>query len=62
MGKLKDMLIQVQEHIEAGELTFQQIADKFGLKYEDVLTVYEQMMSYIQDNDYVDSYDFDYEE
>ena len=59
MGKIKDMLIQVEEHIEAGELTFQQIADKFGLQYGDVLTVYEQMMSYIQDNDYVDSYDYE---
>ena len=49
MGKIKDMIIEIQEHIEAGELTFQQIADKFGWKYEDVLTVYEQMMSYVQD-------------
>ena len=49
MGKFKDMIIEIQEHIEAGELTFQQIADKFGMSRADVELVFEQMMSYVQD-------------
>ena len=36
MSKFKDMIIDVQDSIIRGQLTFKQIADMYGLSYDDV--------------------------
>lgn len=44
MSKMKDLLIDVQNAIYAGKMTFRQIADYYGLSYDDVNLVAQEMM------------------
>lgn len=53
MSKMKDLIIDVQDAILAGKMTFRQIADYYGWSYEDVNLVAEEMMKqYVWDSDY----------
>lgn len=43
MSKFKDLIIDVQDSILRGQLSFRQIADMYGLGYEDVNLIAEEM-------------------
>lgn len=43
MSKFKDMIIDVQDSIIRGQLSFKQIADVYGLSYKDVNMIAEEM-------------------
>jgi len=50
---MKDLIIDVQEAIMAGKMSFSQIADYYGWSYDDVNLVAQQMMEQcIWDSDY----------
>lgn len=50
---MKDMIIEVQELVLAGKMSFREIADFVGWSYNDVNTIAEQMMQQsIWDCDY----------
>lgn len=40
MSKMRDLLIDIQVDVEAGKLTFAQIADKYNVPYKWVVDVY----------------------
>ena len=44
MSKMKDLMIDVQNAIYEGKMTFRQIADYYGLPYDDVNLVAHEMM------------------
>ena len=44
MSKMKDLMIDVQNAIYEGKMTFRQIADYYGLSYDDVNLVAHEMM------------------
>lgn len=44
MSKMKDLMIDVQNAIYEGKMTFRQIADYYGLSYNDVNLVANEMM------------------
>ena len=53
MSKMKDLMIDVQNAIYEGKMTFRQIADYYGLPYNDVNLIAEQLMTQcIWDCDY----------
>lgn len=43
MSKFSDLIIQIQDEIGRGELSFKQIAQAFNVSYADVLTLVEQL-------------------
>ena len=44
MSRMKDLMIDVQNAIYEGKMTFRQIADYYGLPYNDVNLVAHEMM------------------
>lgn len=53
MSKMKDLMIDVQNAIYEGKMTFRQIADYYGLSYNDVNLIAHEMMEHaIWDCDY----------
>ena len=40
MSAFKDMLIDIQESIERGTMTYQQIADMYGIPVKDVMLIW----------------------
>ena len=44
MSKMKDLMIDVQVAILAGKMSFRQIADYYGLSYDDVDLIAQDMM------------------
>ena len=44
MSKMKNMVIEIEEAIQAGKMSFRQIADYYGLPYDDVNLVAHEMM------------------
>ena len=44
MSRMKDLMIDVQNAIYEGKMTFRQIADYYGLPYDDVNLVAHEMM------------------
>jgi hypothetical protein len=44
MSRMKDLMIDVQNAIYEGKMTFRQIADYYGLPYDDVNLVAQEMM------------------
>lgn len=62
MGKMQNLYLDIQDEIEQGELTFQQIATKFGVNLQDVELLYRDLRDQVEyDPDYItnheDSYD-----
>jgi hypothetical protein len=64
MSKFKDLIIDVQDSIIRGELTFKQIADMYGLSYSDVNLIAEDLMDQYDDKDEsgLTFFDSEYEE
>lgn len=64
MSKFKDMIIDVQDSIICGKLTFKQIADMYGLSYNDVNLIAEDLMSQYAEEDEsgLTFFDSEYEE
>jgi alkylated DNA nucleotide flippase Atl1 len=54
MSAFKDMLIDIQESIERGIMTYQQIADMYGLPRADVESISKEMMNQFDDSAYDD--------
>lgn len=53
MSKMKNLVIEVEEAIMAGKMSFSQIADYYGWSYDDVnLVAQELMKQYVWDSDY----------
>jgi hypothetical protein len=54
MSAFKDMLIDIQESLERGVMSFQQIADMYGLPRADVELISKEMMNQFNDSAYDD--------
>ena len=61
MSAFKDMLIDIQESIERGIMTYQQIADMYGLPVKDVMLIYDELMDQFDDSSFDDSMDGDFD-
>jgi uncharacterized protein YdbL (DUF1318 family) len=61
MSAFKDMLIDIQESIERGTLSYQQIANMYGLPVKDVILIAEELMDQYDDAQYDDSMDGDFD-
>jgi len=61
MSAFKDMLIDIQESIERGTMTYQQIANMYGLPVKDVMLIAEELMDQYDDAQYDDSMDGDFD-
>lgn len=55
------MLIDIQESIERGTLSYQQIADMYGLPVKDVILIAEELMDQYDDARYDDYMDGDFD-
>lgn len=61
MSAFKDMLIDIQESIERGTLSYQQIADMYGLPVKDIMLIAEELMDQYDDARYDDYMDGDFD-
>jgi len=61
MSAFKDMLIDIQESIERGTLSYQQIANMYGLPVKDVILIAEELMDQYDDARYDDYMDGDFD-
>jgi hypothetical protein len=61
MSAFKDMLIDIQESIERGTMTYQQIADMYGIPVKDVMLIAEELMDQFDDSQFDDSMDGDFD-
>ena len=61
MSAFKDIMIDIQETIERGTMTFQQIADIYGLPRADVELIAQELMDQFDDSAYDDSMDGDFD-
>ena len=52
MGKIKSFVQDVEQDINDGELTFQQIAVKYEISVRDVNQIYNDMVDEVQDLEY----------
>ena len=63
MSKFKDMIIDVQDSIRLGKLSFKQIADMYGLSYADVNLIANEIIEQESDDDSgLTFFDCEYEE
>jgi hypothetical protein len=63
MSKFKDMIIDVQDSIRNGKLSFKQIADMYGLSYADVNLIANEIIEQESDDDSgLTFFDSEYEE
>lgn len=64
MSKFKDLIIDVQDSIILGKLTFRQIADMYGLSYNDVDFIAMELMAQFAEEDQsgLTFFDSEYEE
>lgn len=53
MSKFREMIIDIQDEIERGELSYRQIAQAFNVSYDDVMTIAEKLQEY---NSYEDNF------
>jgi len=59
MSRLRDLVIDIQEDIEAGVLSFRQIAWQREVPYSWVEQIAQEMLEqeqYVMENDYMDDY------
>ena len=61
MSAFKDIMIDIQETIERGTMSFQQIADIYGLPRADVELIAQELMDQFDDSTYDDSMDGDFD-
>ena len=61
MSKFKDMIIDIQEDLERGQLSFQKIADFYGIPVADVELIAKEMMNQFDDSTYDESLDGDFD-
>lgn len=61
MSKFKDMIIDIQEDLERGQLSFQKIADVYGIPVADVELIAKEMMIQFDDSTYDESLDGDFD-
>jgi len=61
MSAFKDMLIDIQESIERGTMTYQQIANMYGIPVKDVMLIAEELMDQYDDARYDDYMDGDFD-
>ena len=61
MSRFKDIIIDIQEDLERGKLSFQQIADFYGMPVGDVETIAKEWMKQIDDSQYNESLDGDFD-
>ena len=61
MSAFKDMLIDIQESIERGTMTYQQIADMYGIPVKDVMLIADELMDQFDDSQFDDSMDGDFD-
>ena len=61
MSKFKDMIIDIQEDLEHGQLSFQKIADVYGIPVADVELIAKEMMNQFDDSTYDESLDGDFD-
>ena len=61
MSAFKDMLIDIQESIERGTMTYQQIANMYGLPVKDVMLIADELMDQFDDSSFDDSMDGDFD-
>ena len=61
MSKFKDMIIDIQEDLQHGQLSFQKIADVYGISVADVELIAKEMMIQFDDSTYDDSMDGDFD-
>ena len=61
MSKFKDMIIDIQEDLEHGQLSFQKIADVYGIPVADVELIAKEMMIQFDDSTYDESMDGDFD-
>lgn len=61
MSKFKDMIIDIQEDLQHGQLSFQKIADVYGIPVADVELIAKEMMIQFDDSEYDDSMDGDFD-
>ena len=64
MSRISDLMIDIQNDIELGELTFHQIADKHLVPFswvdsaaKELMAQYAEVDSYVIENDYFDDYE-----
>jgi len=61
MSAFKDMIIDIQEDLERGQLSFQKIADVYGIPVADVELIAKEMMNQFDDSTYDESMDGDFD-
>lgn len=61
MSAFKDMIIDIQEDLQHGQLSFQKIADVYGIPVADVELIAKEMMIQFDDSTYDDSMDGDFD-
>jgi len=61
MSAFKDMLIDIQESIERGTLSYQEIANMYGIPVKDVMLIAEELMDQFDDTRYDDTLDGDFD-
>ena len=61
MSKFKDMIIDIEEDLERGQLSFQKIADIYGIPVGDVELIAKEVMNQFDDSTYDDSMDGDFD-
>jgi len=61
MSRFKDMIIDIEADLERGKLSFQQIADFYGIPVADVETIAKEWMKQIDDSQYNESLDGDFD-
>jgi len=61
MSRFKDMIIDIEADLERGKLSFQQIADFYGIPVADVETIAKEVMNQFDDSQYNESLDGDFD-
>ena len=61
MSAFKDMIIDIQEDLERGQLSFQKIADIYGIPVADVELIAKEVMNQFDDSTYDESLDGDFD-
>jgi hypothetical protein len=64
MSRMSELILDIQNDIELGELTFHQIADKHLVPFswvdsaaKELMAQYAEVDSYVIENDYFDDYE-----
>jgi uncharacterized protein YdbL (DUF1318 family) len=61
MSRFKDMIIDIEADLERGKLSFQQIADFYGIPVADVELIAKEVMNQFDDSQYNESLDGDFD-